>query len=558
MGLSLGVSGRDHAAMLRTYKVPPAFAPLPAVLIALAAPLLAQTLPLGFQVDVLAQNQHGPIGLDLLPDGRVLFVEQDTGAVKVLANGSVATIGTVSGLAVSYSRGLLAIAVEPQWPARPFLYTLHTDAVAGDHRIVRRTVSGSLADGNSTNLVLGQAYVVLTGIPDAQPVHDGACLRFGADGLLYASFGDDTDNCASQDPTRLHGKLVRLDVATLPAVGSGPAPRTALVPAGNPFPGPGDIAPLVWAIGLRNPFRFHLDSASGAVFVADVGEDQLDEIDRLSSGGSNLGWPWQEGNLPHAGCAGSAPATMAPVAVQALGPGFTALISMGVYRVAAAAPFAFGPAYDGCYFYTDHFTGRIWCLAPTANGYAPAPRQPGQPNAQLWADGLPWIVDAVVGRDGALYFCERQDSTHGSIRRLRPGSAVFAPYGQGCAGSAPAPVLQATNAPRLGQTFDLRITGLPSASAAALGLIGFQRDRLLGSPLPIDLAPFGMPGCQGWLAPEQSVVLASSGGQVAWSIAVPADAALSGLGFYVQALVADAAANAFGAVATNGGEGVIR
>lgn len=521
-------------------------------------PAAAQALPLGFTIDVLAPNQHGPIGLDLLPDGRVLFVEQVTGAVKVLAGGAVATIGTVPGLAVSYSRGLLAIAVDPAWPQRPFVYLLHTSAADGDHRLSRYTATGALTAATSTNLQLAAPYVVLAGIPDAQPVHDGACLRFARDGMLYASFGDDTDACASQDPTRLHGKIVRLDVAALPATGAGPAPRALLVPPGNPYAGPGDIAPLVWAIGLRNPFRFHADAADGALFVADVGEDQLDEIDRIGAGGANLGWPWREGDRPHVGCAGAAPASMLPIATQTLGPGFTALISLGVHRATAAAPFAFGPAYDGSYFYADHFTGRIWRLAPGGNGYAVAPRQPGQPSAQLWADGVRWIVDARFGADGALYYCERQADNVGSVRRLRPNGAVFAAFGQGCPGTVAAPTLLATNAPALGQTFALQVRGLPAPLQAALGIIGFTRDAYLGAPLPLDLAAIGMPGCLGLVAPEQFVLLLGSAGVADWSIGIPPDPSLSGLGFFLQALVADAGANSFGAIATNGGEGVLR
>ncbi|MGE3174620.1 MAG: sorbosone dehydrogenase family protein [Planctomycetota bacterium] len=540
-------------------------AALAAALILVAAPAAAQNLPLGFTVDVIAPGLNGPIGLAELPDGRIVFVEQATGAVKVIAGVAagtvaVATIGTVPNLTVSYSQGLLAVAVDPAWPARPFVYVLHSDATGGDHRISRWTASGALGDPDSTNLQLAQPYVVLAGIPDALPVNDGGCLRFGPDGMLYATLGDDHQGCLSQDPTQLHGKLLRLDVAALPASGSGTAPRALLAAAGNPFAGPGDIAPLVWATGLRNPFRFHVDPLGGALFVTDVGEDQGDEVDRIAVPGANLGWPWVEADQPHTGCGGTAPATLAPIAVQSIGPGFTALVSMGLYRAAPGAPFAFGPGYEGSYFYTDHFTGRVWRIAadPSTDAWGPAPRQPGQPSAELWAQGLLWITDALVGRDGALWFCERQGQSVGSVRRVRPTGAAFAPFGQGCAGTAAPPVLQATGAPQLGATFQLTVTGLRPQEPWAVGMLGFARDRIGPAPLPLDLAVVGMPGCAGWIEPDRLELLAGAGGLAPWSLPIPLDPALSGFAIFAQALVADAGANAFGAVVTNGGEGVLR
>jgi glucose/arabinose dehydrogenase len=518
-----------------------------------------QTLPLGFTVDVLASNQHGPIALDLLPDGRVLFVEQDTGNVKVLANGGVAVAGTVPDLAVSYSRGLLAIAVDPGWPTRPFVYVVHSHAPAGDQRISRLAATGALADPASTNLQLGQAYVVLDGIPDQAPIHDGACLRFGRDGMLYASLGDDGDPCASQDLDRLDGKLLRLDVAHLPAGGGGPPPRGSLVPPGNPFAGPTDVARLCWALGLRNPFRFHVDPANGALFVADVGDAQLDEIDRITAGGRNLGWPWFEGTATHTGCAGAAPAADAPIAVQTLGPGFTALISLGVYRVPANAPFHFGPGYDGSFFYADHFSGRMWRLAERGGAWGLAPQAAGQPSAELWATGLSWITDARVGDDGAVYVCERPSSTTGSIRRVRPtGAAAFAPFGGGCAGSGGVPALLANGrTPRLGQPFVLDLGSLPTPTAA-IGVLGLQKDRFGALALPLDLAAFGMPGCTALVDAAAAALVPGRNGAAAWSLAIPNANALSGLCLFAQALALDHGANAAGIVVTNGGEGIVR
>ena len=169
-----------------------------------------------------------------------------------------------------------------------------------------------------------------------------------------------------------------------------------------------------------------------------------------------------------------------------------------------------------------------------------------------------WIVDAKVGPDGALYFCERQAAFNGSIRRLRPSGAGWASFGQGCAGSAGTPALLATGTPQLGQTFAMTVTGLTAPAQTAFGMLGFARDEYLGAPLPVGLATLGMPGCDGWIAPDRFTFLLGQSGQATWNLPIPATQSLSGLAIFAQALVADPGTNTFGAVVSNGGEGVIR
>src|SRR6185436_921913 len=115
-------------------------------------------------------------------------------------------------------------------------------------------------------------------------------LRFGPDGMLYASLGDDVQFCASQSLPTLVGKIIRIDVRALPDGPGGPPPRASIAPPDNPFIA-SDIEDekLVWALGVRNPFRFQIDSVTGFLYVGDVGQSTWEEITELDGGGHNLG-----------------------------------------------------------------------------------------------------------------------------------------------------------------------------------------------------------------------------------------------------------------------------
>src|SRR5204862_7040858 len=137
-------------------------------------------------------------------------------------------------------------------------------------RISRYRVTGDLAFTGNGGLTVDPAsrYDLVNDIPDRASNHNGGTVRFGTDGMLYVSIGDD-GSCASQDLTSLAGKILRLDVSRLPAGAGGPALRSLVTPSGNPVvSNPDSNAHLVWSDGLRNPFRFHVDRATGGLIVA--------------------------------------------------------------------------------------------------------------------------------------------------------------------------------------------------------------------------------------------------------------------------------------------------
>src|SRR6185436_5835170 len=261
-----------------TRKGPPMRTCRPCLLLALSllvpAPTRAQDVPDGITVEPLATALSAPTGFDFLPDGRVVFVEQFTARVRVLKVGTgvqVTPVLTVTGVSAGGERGLLGVAVDPRFPSFPYLYLYYDLASPQSIRISRYTLSGDLA-GTGGDLVASPTsrYDVVDAIPVAAPNHNGGTVRFGPDGLLYASLGDDANMCAAQTPG-FRGVILRLETRNLPP-GAGRAFRAQVMPPDNPFATSTDSsARLVAAFGLRNPFRIQLDPASGDFVIGDVG-----------------------------------------------------------------------------------------------------------------------------------------------------------------------------------------------------------------------------------------------------------------------------------------------
>jgi glucose/arabinose dehydrogenase len=134
-------------------------------------------------------------------------------------------------------QGLLGIVVDPGFPARPYLYVHYDYSGSATIRISRYTVAGDLGftgDGSLTIDPLTR-YDILTDIPDNASNHNGGTLRFGPDGMLYDSIGDDASSCQAQSLTVLAGKILRLNVSGLPSGGGGPPAKSLITPVDNPY-----------------------------------------------------------------------------------------------------------------------------------------------------------------------------------------------------------------------------------------------------------------------------------------------------------------------------------
>ncbi len=300
-----------------------------------------------------------PVFLTALPGsgGRVLVVER-AGRIEILdpATGAVAAtpfLDITGQVSTAGERGLLAVALAPDYATSGRAYVFLT---ALDGRIELRRYTSPASNRAALDPSTGN---LLLAIPHARNNHNGGWLGFGTDGLLYMAVGDgggvgDPDG-NGQNRNTLLGKILRLDVSRddFPS----DTARDYGIPAGNPFAGGGG-APEIWLYGLRNPFRNSFDRATGELWIGDVGQGAVEEIDRvaITQSGLNLGWPLFEGTQPFQGT-NPAGLTM-PVTEYGHGNGpleGNSVTGGFVYR---------GPVepLQGLYIFADFIRGNIWSV----------------------------------------------------------------------------------------------------------------------------------------------------------------------------------------------------
>ena len=251
-------------------------------------------------------------------------------------------------------QGLLSVAFPPDFTASGLFYVDYTDQ-RGDTVVARyQLLAGESrqADSNSEQKILQ--------IEQPAANHNGGQLQFGPDGYLYIGMGDggragDPWGNA-QNPDVLLGKLLRISVT---------GTETYTVPGDNPFLGRPDARPEIWALGVRNPWRFAFDRATGDLYIADVGQNQYEEVDfqpAASPGGENYGWDLMEASHcfePPAGCDTSG--LVLPVAEYDHTQGCS--ITGGyIYRGTRY------PQMAGVYFFGDFCSGNIWGLRQESSG----------------------------------------------------------------------------------------------------------------------------------------------------------------------------------------------
>ncbi len=404
-------------------------------LVAFAPPARAVTVPTGFSDEIVVSSLDEPRAFTFLPDGRILIVEQRTARVRLIVNGHFAAqdpIATIPNVNASgYERGLQSVAVDPGWPARPYLYFFH-NANGSVNKLIRMTASGALADPNAESMTLSNLVELIRNVRDNDPNHNAGCLRFAPDGMLFLSLGEDEVWCDAADSTSLRGCILRLDVNRVPANPAGAVTRATLTPlAGNPLSTPDSNAKLVWAYGMRNPWCFDVDRYTGTVYSADVGEADYEELNEIRPGG-NFGWPYREGplvmprsNCPEPGGAGNpANGFLPPIAYFGRNSNLHSAFCGGLYRPVAGAGFTWPVDHRGSLFWGDYYDGWFQRLVRDESGqWVVAPAVPGQASASWWGSGFTAFVDQNVGPQGDLYWLRQFDdefnSVSGELHRIR-------------------------------------------------------------------------------------------------------------------------------------------
>ena len=368
-------------------------------------PVQAQALPSSFSIETIASSLGSDaVGFALLPDEqRILYIRYQTGQVKLIVDGVVKPepILSVPGVVFSSEQGLLGIALDPDFPDSNYVYLFYThqDSV---NRVSRFRITGALADATSDSLEISAASEeILLSLPDTRRFHNGGTLRFRSDKTLYISHGDDNQWPGVQNFHSYEGKILRIN-------------RDGSIPADNPvFPNePVDKLGEIFAMGLRNPFRFSLDPLTDELFIGDVGWEAFEELN-LCQGGENFGWPLYEGNVWN-------DSTQALVAENPAFPIFeipnlgytTAIIALASYRQKNFPnDHSFPPAYEGALFYSDFFANKLNYLQRDSSGAW---------TSHLFASGFFRLADAAVGQDGSLYLMEFSRG----IKRIRYESSV--------------------------------------------------------------------------------------------------------------------------------------
>ncbi|MEM1321221.1 MAG: PQQ-dependent sugar dehydrogenase [Bacteroidota bacterium] len=380
----------------------------------LVSVLLAMlTFSLHAQDIALVQYANGfdrPTDIAHAGDGRLFIVEQQ-GVVLVLdENGDrLSTPFLDIENKVNFGeneQGMLGLAFDPDFANNGFFYVSYvTGNGSGISRVSRYSVSAdpNVADADSETIILE--------VDQPQWNHNGGDINFGPDGYMYLGFGDGGSGGDpwgnAQNAQTLLGKMLRIDV-------NGAASYT--VPADNPFVNDSDVLDEIWALGLRNPWRFSFDALTGDLWIGDVGQRNREEIDfqaAASPGGENYGWDCREGELSF-----NAPSNLCTPTLNLTEPVATYKASNFCNSVTG------GYVYRGCrwpdlygrYLYADYCNGLMWSILPDGQG--------GWTNEEVFNDPVIDISTFGVDQEGELYVAR-----HGSgiIYQVTMGEELTSP-----------------------------------------------------------------------------------------------------------------------------------
>ncbi len=333
-----------------------------------------------------------------------IFVVQQDGLIKVFPNDSTAT-STITFLNISSKlsstggeQGLLGLAFHPNYDSNGYFYVNYTAPSPRRTVVARYSVSST-----NPNVADPLSEFIIVEINQPYSNHNGGMIAFGLDGYLYIGMGDGGSGNDplnnGQDSTKLLGKMLRIDVNDTTAT------QHYVIPSDNPFAGNTQgYREEIWALGMRNPFRFSFDPATGQLWAGDVGQVTREEVDLIERG-KNYGWKIMEGSICRPG-GGVCDTTGLTLPVKDYGRGLGTTVTGGyIYRGYRR------PDLAGAYIYGDFGSGRIWMLR--------------YENGQLTADSLlintSYLISSFgVDEDQELYVCSYSYSGNTSIYRFAP------------------------------------------------------------------------------------------------------------------------------------------
>ena len=348
----------------------------------------------------IANVDDTPLLVTSPPDDRRLFVVQRDGTIVIIENETLRpgtfidlSMGAGGPVDAGGEMGLLGLAFHPDYATNHKFYVYYTTAGFASEDIAEYQTMPTdpyRADPATARLVLS--------IPDFASNHNGGMIAFGSDGYLYIGDGDGggggDPNRTAQDPNRLLGKLLRIDVDN-PDGG-----RPYGIPPGNPYAAGGG-APEVFIRGVRNPWRWSFDRETGDIYIGDVGQESVEEVDVVpaaTAAGTDLGWSDCEGthDFYGAGCdAPTQPGRLRPVFEQVRPAGggpsnWESVIGGQVYRGTCY------PDLVGRYFFSDYSAGGVWSFVYSGGTATDVIEHPGT------FPGNPTSVHADT--DGEIYF----------------------------------------------------------------------------------------------------------------------------------------------------------
>jgi glucose/arabinose dehydrogenase len=325
------------------------------ILALILAALVAQAEPTIF-LEPVEDGFNKPVSITHAGDNR-LFITQQDGQIVIYDGTRILPepFLDIRSLVLSGGeRGLLSVAFHPRYAQNGLFYVNYTN-LQGHTVVARYTVQPQNPNRANPN----SALTLLT-INQPFANHNGGQLQFGPDGYLYIGMGDggsggDPGNHA-QNLLDLLGKMLRIDVDS----GSPYA-----IPPSNPYANVDNARGEIWASGLRNPWRFSFDRASGDLWIADVGQGQWEEINfqpGSSIGGENYGWRRMEGTHCFNPSSGCNPGNLVLPVIEYDHSVGCSVTGGYVYRGTR------NPRLTGHYIYGDYCSGRIWAAARNASG----------------------------------------------------------------------------------------------------------------------------------------------------------------------------------------------